>query len=223
MLNKYIGKPKVIRKVFYMKPIDKTLRVQFCKFMKENNIGPEDIFFTDESVFPLYAYMNKGTNKIRLSKKTRRKLRAGDEKSINLVTRAHHKFNNAIMVSGGVCNEGLGEIIFHSGNLNSFAYKQVLKYYKDDLNKFPSKLFQQDGARSHSSKLSRNMIQHLFKNRFIPTWENALKINDVFIPRWPPNSPDLSAIEIIWSIIKQMLIFFPQKDMNSLKTTIKMI
>ena len=167
--------------------------------------------------------MNKGTNKIRLSKKTRRKLRAGDEKSINLVTRAHHKFNNAIMVSGGVCNEGLGEIIFHSGNLNSFAYKQVLKYYKEDLNKFPSKLFQQDGARSHSSKLSRNMIQHLFKNRFIPTWENALKINDVFIPRWPPNSPDLSAIEIIWSIIKQMLIFFPPKDMNSLKTTIKMI
>ena len=106
MLNKYIGKPKVIRKVFYMKPIDKTLRVQFCKFMKENNIGPENIFFTDESVFPLYVYMNKGTNKIRLSKKTRRKLKAGDEKSINLVTRAHHKFKEAIMDSGGVCNEG---------------------------------------------------------------------------------------------------------------------
>ena len=98
-----------------MKPIDKNLRVQFCKFMKENNIGPEDIFFTDESVFPLYAYMNKGTNKFRLSRKTRRKLRSGDEKSINLVTRPHHKFNNAILVSGGICNEGLGEIIFHSG------------------------------------------------------------------------------------------------------------
>ncbi len=51
--------------------------------MKDNGIGPENIFFTDESVFPLYAYMNKGTNKIRLSKKIRRKLKAGDEKSIN--------------------------------------------------------------------------------------------------------------------------------------------
>ena len=70
-----------------MKPIDKILRVQFCKFMKDKNIGPENIFFTNESVFPLYAYMNKGTNKIRLSRKTRRKLRSGDEKSINLVTR----------------------------------------------------------------------------------------------------------------------------------------
>ena len=85
--------------------------------MKDNNIGPENIFFTDESVFPLYAYLNKGTNKIRLSKKTIRKLKAGDEKSTNLVTREHSK---------------------------------LLKYYKEDLNKFPSKLFKQDGARSHS-------------------------------------------------------------------------
>ena len=73
-----------------------------------------------------------------------------DEKSINLVARAHHKFNKAIMVPDSVCNESFGEIIFHSWNLNSFSYKQVLKYYKGDLNKFPSKLFQQDGARSHS-------------------------------------------------------------------------
>ena len=44
MLNKYIRKPKVIRKVFYLKPVEKNLRVQFCKFMKANNIGPENIF-----------------------------------------------------------------------------------------------------------------------------------------------------------------------------------
>ena len=122
MLNKFIGKPRVIRKVFHLKPIDNNLRVQFCKFMKDNGIGPENIFFTDESVFPLYAYMNKGTNKIRLSRKTRRKLKSGDEKSINLVTRSHHKFNNAIMVSGGVCNEGLGEIS-SSYNVSSSSLK----------------------------------------------------------------------------------------------------
>ena len=223
VLNKYIGKPRVIRKVFHLKPFEKILRVQFCKFMKKNNIGPENIFFTDESIFPLCAYFNKGTNKIRLSKKTRRKIRYGNEKSINLVTRQFHKFNNAIMVSGGICNEGLGEIIFHAGNLNSFAYKQVLKFYREDLNKYPSKIFQQDGARSHSSKLSRNMIKFLFKDRFIPTWDNDLKINDEFVPRWPPSSPDLSPIEIIWAIIKQMLVFFPPKDMNDLKNAIKLI
>ena len=78
VLNKFIGKPRIIRKVFYLKPSDKILRVQFLKFMKENNIGPDNIFFTDESIFPLYAYMNKGNNKIRLSKKTRRKLKSGE-------------------------------------------------------------------------------------------------------------------------------------------------
>ena len=187
-----------IRKVFYLKPIEKNLRVKFFIFMKKNNIGPENIFFTDESVFPPCAYFNRGTNKIRLSKKTRRKIKSGNEKSINLVTRQFYKFNNAIMVSGGICNEGLGEIIFHSGNLNSFAYKQVLKYYREDLNKYTSKIFQQDGARNHSSKLSRNMIKFLFKDKFIPTWEDDLKINDENVPRWPPNSPDLSPIEIIW-------------------------
>ena len=60
--------------------------------MKNNNIGPQKIFYTDERVFPLYAYMNKGTNKFRLSKKTGRKFRelADDEKSINFVARVHH-------------------------------------------------------------------------------------------------------------------------------------
>ena len=64
--------------------------------MKENNITPDNIFFIDESIFPMYSYLDKGTNKIRLSKKARRKLKSGDEKSINLVTRQHPKFHNGI-------------------------------------------------------------------------------------------------------------------------------
>ena len=47
VLNKHIGKPRVIRRVFYLKPYEKNQRVLFCKFMKKNNIGPENIFFTD--------------------------------------------------------------------------------------------------------------------------------------------------------------------------------
>ena len=42
------------------------------------------------------------------------------------------------MVSGGICDKGLGLIIFHSENVNSFAYKQVLKFYKEDLKIFES-------------------------------------------------------------------------------------
>ena len=59
------------------------------------------------------------------------------------------------MVSGGISSEGLGKLIFHSGNVNTFAYKQVLNYYKEDLSSFQPKYFQQDGARAHSSKGSQ--------------------------------------------------------------------
>ena len=84
-------------------------------------------------------------------------------------------------------------------------------------------MFQQDGTRSHGSKLSRNMIQFLFKDRFISTWDEGLKLNNNYIPRWPLNSPDISCIEIIWGIIKQMMILFPAKTMSCLKRIIKMV
>ena len=110
-------------------------------------------------------------------------MKFGDEKATELVTRQYHKFNDGIMgimVSGGICNKGLGQIIFHNGNV---AYKQVLKFYKEDLKIFVSKFFQQDGACSHSSKLSKNIINALFKSKFIPTLEQGPKYNDKYIPR----------------------------------------
>ena len=72
-------------------------------------------------------------------------------------------------------------------------------------------------------KLSQNMIKFLFKDKYIPTLDNDLKINDEYAPRWQPNFLDLSPLEIIWSIIKQMFVFFPPKDMDDLKKTIKKI
>ena len=36
------------------------------------------------------------------------------------------------MISGGISKNGLGNLIFHSGNANTFSYKQVLYFYKKD-------------------------------------------------------------------------------------------
>ena len=41
------------------------------------------------------------------------------------------------MVSGGICEQGLGNLVFHAGNVNSFSYKQVLKFYHDDMSNLP--------------------------------------------------------------------------------------
>ena len=52
VLNKYIGKPRVIRKIFYLKLDEKKLRVQFLKFMKENDITQITFFLPMKVYFP---------------------------------------------------------------------------------------------------------------------------------------------------------------------------
>ena len=221
-LNECLTKPKQIKKVFFLSSNNKDQRLKFLQFMKKNKISPENIFFSDESIFNLASYFNRNY-KIRLSKKTSRAIRRGNELALQKVTRQFHKKLNGLMVSGGICKEGLGKLIFHSGNVNTFAYKQVLNFYREDLDKFTNKYFQQDGARAHSSQGSQMEIIKLFGERFIPTWENGPKINGQNIPRWPPNSPDLSPIELVWSIIKGMLNLFQPSTLEELKVAIQNI
>ena len=190
--------------------------------MKKNEIDPSKIFFTDESIFNLSSYFNQNY-KIRLSKETQKQINRGDELAMKKITRQFHKKENGIMVSGGICREGLSKLIFHSGNVNSFSYNQVLHFYKEDLETFPKKYFQQDGARAHSSKCSQKEINLLFGEKYIPTWDNGPILNGQKIPKWPPNSPDLSAIELIWSIIKGIMNMFPPTTMEELKALIQKI
>ncbi len=53
------------------------------------------------------------------------------------------------MILGGICNKGLGKLIFHSGNIIIFQYKQILNFYRE-MDKFSGKYFQLDGGRSYS-------------------------------------------------------------------------
>ena len=41
--------------------------------------------------------MNRGTNKRRIYKKTREKIKAGNEQAIKFVKRSYNKFNNGII------------------------------------------------------------------------------------------------------------------------------
>ena len=68
-LNKYLSKPKQIKKVFYLSSLNKEKRINFLKFMRDNGINPKKIFFTDESNFNIASYLNNNY-KIRLSRKT---------------------------------------------------------------------------------------------------------------------------------------------------------
>ena len=140
--------------------------------MKENQISPDNIFFTDERIVNLSSYFGRN-NKVRICKRTEKKLRNGDERALAIGNKEFFKKTNGIMIFGGICKEGLGRIIFHNGNVNSFAYRQVLNFYKEDLDKFPNKIYQQDGAKAHSSKSSRKEIEKLFGSSFIPAWNDT--------------------------------------------------
>ena len=224
-LNTCLSKPKQIRKVFYLTSSEKAKRLNFLRFMKQNHLFPNKIFFTDESIFNISSYFNRNC-KIRLSKKTSNLIKRGNEIALRKVTRQFHKKQNRLIVSGGICEEGLCKLIFHSGNVNTFAYKQVLNYYREDLDNFKDKYFQQDGARAHSSKGSQEEINKLFGNHYIPIWEKGdqiPQINGENIPKWPPNSPDLSPIELIWSITKGMLNIFSPTSLEELKEALQKI
>ena len=110
-LNQYLSRPKHMRKVFYLNEKKKEQRLKFLLFMKENSISPDDIFFTDESIINLSSYFGKN-NKIRISKRTAKKLKNGNEAAISLINKEFHKKVNGIMISGGICKEGLGRVIF---------------------------------------------------------------------------------------------------------------
>jgi len=48
------------------------------------------------------------------------------------------------MISGAISKNGLGHLIMHSGNINTFAYKQSLNFYKEDINNLGARFFHQD-------------------------------------------------------------------------------
>ena len=54
----------------------------------------------------------------------------------------------------------------------------------------PNCIFQQDGATSHTAKESKAYLE---------------KTEMTLLPNWPPNSPDLSPIENVWSMVQELV------------------
>ena len=108
------------------------------------------------------------------------------------------------MVAGGVSKFGVGKLIFCIGNVDSYAYKQAIEFYKKDiqhLSKNNNQLFfQQDNAPPHTSQEIKKILQNIKSLKF-----------------WPPNSPEISPIEKVWSFVLRKLEGKNIKDLDSLK------
>ena len=98
------------------------------------------------------------------------------------------------MAAGGVSKNGVGKLIFCIGNVDSYAYKQAIQYYLSDI-----------------KILSQNEEQLFFQQGNAPSQDiKTLKF-------WPPNSPELSPIEKVWSFILRKLEGTKFNDLEAFK------
>lgn len=169
-----------------------------------------NVLFSDESPYQLFYVPNSRNDVVWGSQEQ------------NIPVALQVKFSPTILVWGGMTANGLTRLHFvpQHTSINSEYYvnnilKKELKPVYSRLNTFgtiskrrlfidnASSLFQQDGARAHTSAISRAWL-----NENIPN----------YIENWPPNSPDLSPIENLWSILSNVVYKDPEpKTIDQLK------
>jgi len=92
--------------------------------------------------------------------------------------------------------------------INNFLVGELTKFPQND-----NFWFQQDGATSHTARLSINAIQQIFGNRIIS------KNGDI---QWPPRSPDLSVCDFfLWGYLKSKVYAQKPRNIDELKNKIK--
>ena len=162
-LREFYGKPRKIRKAFYLSKEQMMKRVDFCRMILARNLDPHCIFFTDECKIDLSPYTK---DSIRLEPETKEKLKSGDLSVYNLINRQQKKFEKSLVIAGGISFYGVGKLVFLDGTMNDFAYGQTLMFYKDDVDSIRDKynkrlIIEQDGATCHKSKKNTKLLNSL--------------------------------------------------------------
>jgi len=205
-LKTYYGKPKKIRKVFFLNSEQMRRRVEYCQMVLDRKINFDQIMFTDECIIDLSSYTN---DSIRLDPGTQAELKEGKREVYHYINRPRKKFEKSLMICGGISYYGLSKLIFLEGTMNDFAYGQALLFFKDDIDSLRDRygvklIFEQDGAACHRTRANITLLNRLFtKDGWI---QNS------------PNSPDLAyPIEDLWSIIKPRVRRRNPKSIGQLK------
>lgn len=113
------------------------------------------------------------------------------EERFDLVSPAVQQGGISVQFWGCMSYHARGPLVEFDGWVNAKSYFEVILegYVVPELKEAPDLVFQQDNAKPH-------------KAPFIMEWFITQKIKLLI---WPPQSPDLSPIEVIWNVMKMKL------------------
>jgi len=165
ILKEHYGRPKKIRKVFYLFKEQMKKRYKFCENILNKKLNSEEIMFTDETKINMSTYTNYYK---RIVPEDQRKLKNGEKTVYKLLNRQEKKFEPSIIIEGGISYYGIIWLILLDGTMNDFSYVQALLFYKEDIDKLLTNygvniLLEQDGATWHSTKASWYLLNKLIK------------------------------------------------------------
>lgn len=157
------------------------LRLEFCRWVLSNREELRNLIFSDESRFE------------RTPDNTWRRIRRGTYNDTCFYKKS--KFPPGTMVWGAI---GVGfrtDLIECSHGVNSGEYISIIEKsgMVQELNRKYGRgnwIFMQDGAPAHNAKETLDYLS-----------SQKVKV----MPGWPPNSPDLNPIEMLWGVLKKQL------------------
>ncbi|KAJ6236861.1 transposable element-related [Anaeramoeba flamelloides] len=161
--------------------LQKDKRLLFANHHKSLETDWKTVIFSDESWF----YLNQ----------KRRKIWRMRNEYDNSVWDERKKFGKKVMIWGGIGYRLQTDLIIIDSSVDTETYihdiirkSKIIKKANEQYGEWEW-IFQQDGARPHTSKKSMDYLQYRC---------------NVLSP-WPPNSPDLNPIENLWSIMDKRL------------------
>jgi len=206
--------PYKIQIVQALNTCDYGARVGFCQEMLDLISEDEDlvknIWMSDEAHFHVSGFVNKQNFRYW----SQANPRALHEKPLH---------SQKVTVWCAVSASGIiGPYFFEieAGNavtVNADRYVEMLQnFFTPQLARFPvneNTLFQQDGATSHTARMSMNAVNALFPNRVISRKGD--------IP-WPPHSPDLTPCDyFLWGYLKSKVFETKPRTIADLKQRIQ--
>lgn len=170
-------------------------RMNFCYSVLIHLDDLPNIGFSDESRFGL------GSDKRWVWRKRK-------EHNQNAIIQ-QAKYSISVMAWGLIGPDYKPHIYIYDSTENAKNYQEMLidNSFLEDAETFYNGdfAFQQDGARPHTAKTSIETITDVCD----------------LVANWPPNSPDLNVIEMIWSIMDDIISFYHPNNKEELIDSIK--